>query len=305
MDKDVLTQGTNARFSRADGSDALRSLARAACRMVGADSAFIAASGERHGLPPRLLAVHPESEATGLLPDAGASTPVRLGEETVGVIAVVRDDRARAFGQRELAALDDLAVVAAPLLANARNGSLEVAVAGLVAAVELRDGHAGGHGGAVLDLALDVGRALGLVGHTLRDLGYAARLHDVGKLAVEESILQKAGPLTVDEWQLIREHPVAGASVLASIPGLADAAGMVRAHHERWDGRGYPDGLAGEEIPLGGRILAVCDAYCAMVEDRPYRRSLGPAAALAELESRSGSQFDGCVATQLVRLLRR
>jgi HD-GYP domain-containing protein (c-di-GMP phosphodiesterase class II) len=179
----------------------------------------------------------------------------------------------------------------------------EAAVAGLVAAVELRDGHCGGHGQDVFDLAVAVGRELDVEPETLYELGLAAQLHDVGKLAVDESILQKPGPLTAEEWEIVREHPAAGAAVLAEIPGLEDAARMVRAHHERFDGFGYPDGLRGEEIPLGGRILAACDAYRAMVEERPYRPRLTPEGALHELERERGGHFDGRVVEALARVL--
>lgn len=179
----------------------------------------------------------------------------------------------------------------------------EAAVAGLVAAVELRDGHCGGHGQDVLDLAIAVGRELGVPPNALRELALAAQLHDIGKLAVDEAILQKPGPLTADEWKVVREHPSAGAAVLAEIPGMADAARMVRTHHERFDGSGYPDGLKGHQIPLGGRILAVCDAYRAMVEQRPYRRRLTPEQALRELQAGRGSQFDGAVVDALARVL--
>jgi HD-GYP domain-containing protein (c-di-GMP phosphodiesterase class II) len=333
-------RGASARFRRpgtGDGAvarpeaEALQRLARSACRVAAAESALIAASGARDGLRPLLVATHPLGDsaraesiarratrsAAGALeararpwtpslrhgdPESGAVAPVRLGDRTVGVIAVMRAGREHRFQARELAALDDLAVVAAPLLAD-RTGAMETTVAGLVAAVDLRDGHSGGHGDAVFELAIEVGHELGLGAEDLRDLGFAARLHDVGKLAIEEAILQKAGPLAGGEWGVIREHPVAGASVLAAIPGLEAAAAMVRSHHERFDGTGYPDGLRGGEIPLGGRILAVCDAYCAMVEDRPYRAPLEPAAALAELTDQSGSHFDDSVVDALLRRL--
>ena len=179
----------------------------------------------------------------------------------------------------------------------------EAAVAGLVAAVELRDGHCGGHGQDVLEVAIAVGRELGVGPRALRELALAAQLHDIGKLAVDEAILQKPGPLTADEWQIVREHPSAGAAVLAEIPGMADAARMVRAHHERFDGSGYPDGLRGHQIPLGGRILAVCDAYRAMIEQRPYRRRFTPEQALRELQAGRGSHFDGAAVDALARVL--
>jgi HD-GYP domain-containing protein (c-di-GMP phosphodiesterase class II) len=120
-------------------------------------------------------------------------------------------------------------------------------------------------------------------------------LHDVGKLAVPDSILDKAGPLDGDEWSFICRHPLIGQRILAATPGLAGAAALVRASHERPDGCGYPDGLSGDDIPLGARIVAVCDAYRAMTSERPYRGAMTAAAALDELRQGAGSQFDPVV----------
>jgi HD-GYP domain-containing protein (c-di-GMP phosphodiesterase class II) len=187
---------------------------------------------------------------------------------------------------------------------RARASWLEGAVAGMAAAVALHDGDVAGHAEAVSDLACRVGRELGMDSEELRQLEVAARLHDVGKIAVRDAILHKPGPLRDHEWAAMRVHPAAGAAVLARIGGLEQAAAMVRSHHERWDGRGYPDGLTGEEIPLGGRILAACDAYRAMVEDRPYRGQLSPELAIAELEDESGTHFAPDVVEAMLRILR-
>jgi HD-GYP domain-containing protein (c-di-GMP phosphodiesterase class II) len=187
--------------------------------------------------------------------------------------------------------------------ARAAPSWIEGAVAGLTVALELYDGHMAGHAEEVSELARRVGGRLGMSETELRELDVAARLHDVGKIAVDTAILQKAGPLVAAEWVAMQRHPLAGASALAGIPGLERAAAMVRSHHERWDGLGYPDGLAGEEIPLGGRILAACDAYRAMVEPRPYRISLSPSEAAAELEAESGSHFDPAVVDAMLQVL--
>src|SRR2546422_2102854 len=120
----------------------------------------------------------------------------------------------------------------------------------------------------------------------------AGRLHDVGKVAIPDGVLQKAGRLTEEEWDLIRTHPLVGAEVVSPIPALRPLAPVIRAHHERWDGQGYPDQLAGEAIPFGARILMVVDAYLAIIVDRPYRQARAPAVALAELRRCTRSQFD-------------
>jgi HD-GYP domain-containing protein (c-di-GMP phosphodiesterase class II) len=120
-------------------------------------------------------------------------------------------------------------------------------------------------------------------------------LHDVGKLAIPDTIVEKPGPLDHDEWSFVCRHPMIGQRILATTPGLAGAAALVRASHERPDGCGYPDGLSGDDIPLGARIVAICDAYRAMTSHRPYRGAMTPAAALEELRQGAGTQFDAAV----------
>ena len=162
----------------------------------------------------------------------------------------------------------------------------------LVRAVDLRDSYTGEHSESVADLARRVGARLGIGGVNLKLLELAARLHDLGKLAVPDGILHKPGPLDELEWQRMRRHSAVGAEMLAGVPGLEPVAPLVRWHHERWDGRGYPDGLRGEAIPLECRVICACDAFHAMSAERPYRPALAPAVALAELEAGAGEQFD-------------
>ena len=147
----------------------------------------------------------------------------------------------------------------------------------------------------VARLARNLGNRLQLPSEDLEDLSCAAELHDVGKVALPEEILRKPGPLDANEWAFVRQHTVVGDRILSAAPALSSAAKLVRASHERYDGTGYPDGLAGEEIPLGARIVAVCDAYHAMVAGRPYRTAIEPAEALDELRKCAGTQFDPLV----------
>ncbi|MDR7482422.1 MAG: HD-GYP domain-containing protein [Armatimonadota bacterium] len=156
------------------------------------------------------------------------------------------------------------------------------------ARTEYRPGHARRSG----ELAAHVARALGLPEDQIEAVRYGAILHDVGQISVPEEILRSPCPPTVEEWRLIRGHPAAGAQMVAAVPRLAHIAEIVRAHHERWDGRGYPLGLRGEQIPVGARIVAVVDAYLAMIEDRPYQFARTPREAMAEVERRAGTQFD-------------
>ena len=154
---------------------------------------------------------------------------------------------------------------------------------------------------AVARAAERVGADLGLSGVWLQDLGHAADLRDVGNVAVPAAILAKPGPLTDSEWEFVRRHPVIGERIVASAPALAGAGRIVRGTHERFDGTGYPDRLAAEEIPLEARIIAVCDAYHAMTSERPHRRARTHGQALDELRSGAGSQFDPAVVEAFVR----
>jgi diguanylate cyclase (GGDEF)-like protein len=151
------------------------------------------------------------------------------------------------------------------------------------------------HSSEVAELAVRVARQLGLDGEQLDEVARAAELHDVGKVGIPDSILNKPGPLDATEWEFMHQHTILGERILNAAPALRPVARLVRASHERWDGTGYPDQLAGEAIPLGARIVAVCDAYEAMTADRAYRKALSPYAARQELSAHAGSQFDPVV----------
>jgi HD-GYP domain-containing protein (c-di-GMP phosphodiesterase class II) len=147
----------------------------------------------------------------------------------------------------------------------------------------------------VADLAEAVAARLGLPREEQRAARHAGELHDVGKVAIPDAILAKPGPLDQQEWTFMREHTVVGERIVAADPALAAIGRLVRSSHERWDGGGYPDGLAGTAIPLVSRIVAVCDAWDAMASHRPYRPARGPQDAEAELLAGAGSQFDPVV----------
>jgi two-component system, cell cycle response regulator len=144
-------------------------------------------------------------------------------------------------------------------------------------------------------LAQRVGRRMGMRGEALDELVRGAELHDVGKIAVPDAILHKPAALAPDEWAFVHQHTIIGERILAAAPALRAVGVLVRSSHERWDGRGYPDRLAGEAIPLGARVIAVCDAYDAMRTDRAYRRACPQGEALAELRRCAGGQFDPAV----------
>jgi HD-GYP domain-containing protein (c-di-GMP phosphodiesterase class II) len=160
-----------------------------------------------------------------------------------------------------------------------------------LSALEARDGYTKEHSEAVVELAALTGRSLGLAEAQVDEIEQVALLHDLGKIAIPDPILTKAGELSADEWSRMQEHSAIGARIVASTEALAHLAPSIRATHERWDGRGYPDGLAGDAIPSPSRIVALCDAYDAMVSPRPYRAPLRPSIARDELARGAGSQF--------------
>ena len=172
---------------------------------------------------------------------------------------------------------------------------LNATVEALADTLGLRDGETRDHCSRVVNLAAELGRRLGLSAEERRDLAFAARVHDIGKVGVPDAILFKPGPLDELEAELLREHSGWGADLVDRIPGLERVAEIVRHHHERFDGTGYPDGLGADETPLESRILAVADAIVAMNEDRPYRRALTPRGVASELEEGRARQFDPVV----------
>jgi two-component system cell cycle response regulator len=168
--------------------------------------------------------------------------------------------------------------------------------------MDLSDPATAEHGKDVAELVPRVGEMLGLDAAALEELELAARFHDIGKVAVPIEVLRKAGPLDEREWRVMECHVEWGAELLRHLPGCEAIADIVRHHHERYDGAGYPDGLQGDDIPLASRIIAACDAYGAMVSDRPYRAALGAETAIQELEEGSGRQFDPSAVEAVVLL---
>ncbi len=177
---------------------------------------------------------------------------------------------------------------------EAEKRRLEVRATGvgaLLAALAARDGYTGAHSEAVVGHAAAVARRMGLSEGEAADVEQVALLHDIGKIGVGDAILNKPGPLNEAEWEVMKMHPVIGEEIVASTKGLAHLAPAIRAEHERWDGKGYPDGLSGEDIPVASRIVLVCDAFHAMTSDRPYRHALGLEAALRELQKNVAARF--------------
>jgi HD-GYP domain-containing protein (c-di-GMP phosphodiesterase class II) len=182
------------------------------------------------------------------------------------------------------------------------SASLATSVA-LVRALAAFDAETAEHSAAVALYSRDVALQLGTDADSAAAIQLAALVHDVGKLALPAALLLKAEPLDEDEWALVREHPEAGARIVAGLPSSHTLLAVVRHHHERVDGGGYPHGLRGSEIPAAARIVGACDAYAAMTQYRPYRESLAPDGAIAELQRNADAQFDAEVVTAFVWLL--
>jgi putative nucleotidyltransferase with HDIG domain len=172
--------------------------------------------------------------------------------------------------------------------------------------VEADDGYTGEHSKGVVQLALEVAGHLGLDVERRRNLEFGALLHDVGKVAIPKEIINKPGSLDPEEWRIVKTHTVEGQRMLERVGGIMREVGLiVRSHHERWDGTGYPDGLAGEAIPVESRIVSCCDAWNAMRTDRPYRKALAHHAAERELTASAGRQFDPRIVKALLAVVNR
>ena len=314
----------------------LRTLTAHAARLLGVDNATVLLSdpGAPHGLAVAAsvgdAAVAPDAKVVGrcvataepvLAGDGGrfargesdgpcACAPILSDDGSVaGVLAAGEAGVDRPFGDDELDALADVAELMGGVLAQAQAsrrvaGTLRAGIEALASLLDLRDGYAARDAGEVARLACAVGERLGVHGAALSELDVAGRVHDIGKIGVPDAILQKPGRLEPDERAIMERHAVWGAETLGRIPGLEGVAEIVRSHHERWDGRGYPAGLAGEEIPLAARIIGGCEAYRALTSDRPYRRALDPERAAGLLGQGAGSHFDPGVVEALLAVLR-
>jgi HD-GYP domain-containing protein (c-di-GMP phosphodiesterase class II) len=170
--------------------------------------------------------------------------------------------------------------------------------------LEFEDEYTAEHSRSVVDIVDAVADEMGIEADSRQELEFAAMLHDVGKISIPKEILHKPSALTEDEFQVIKNHTIEGQFILDRVGGLLGRVGeIVRSCHERWDGQGYPDGLAGEQIPLPARIVFVCDAFNAMTTNRPYRKALDTEDALRELRDNAGTQFDADVVTALVAVI--
>ena len=264
-------------------------------------------------LDSRALRVCPPAGACALAAHLDAVAPgttfavVPVGERAANRAAIVvqRGGRRGAPDRRDetmLLGIADqalLAMVNRALYAELEESFLAT-VAALGTALGTKDEYTSDHAQALVGLTTGVARRLAVAGSELRDITVAAALHDVGKIGVPAAILTKPGPLTVEEWAVMRRHPELGAKIMEPVPALDGARRLVVACHEHWDGSGYPHGLAAAEIPIGSRIILACDAFHAMTSDRVYRAAMPVADAVAELRRCAGTHFDPEVASALI-----
>ncbi|MBI4786460.1 MAG: GAF domain-containing protein [Chloroflexi bacterium] len=225
---------------------------------------------------------------------AAASLPLNVAGDIVGALDVCFKTE-RVFADEEIRVLKALAEQAAVALQNARlvehiHDSYLGTIRALAATVEAKDPYTRGHSDLVRQLAVAIGHQLGLGARQIEFLNLGALFHDLGKIGISEAILNKPGGLTPEEWTEMRRHPIIGERILLKVPALAEVLPIVRHHHERFDGKGYPDGISSREC-IPAAIIAVCDSYQAMTSDRPYRAALSHSAAIEEIRAGSGTQF--------------
>jgi HD-GYP domain-containing protein (c-di-GMP phosphodiesterase class II) len=236
-------------------------------------------------------------------PGEGAE-PLRAAGRAVGGLLVDGGDAERWVRLRKLIEPQLATAIESTTLAEeVRKTQLET-IAALSRSLEASDNYTGDHTERVSDIAAALGKRLGYSGPDLRAIEIGALMHDVGTIGIPESILRKAGPLDDDEWIVMKRHPVISELVLSEIDLSPIVLQITRSSHERMDGQGYPDGLAGEDIPLPARIVLVADAFDALTSDRPYRRARRPKAALEEIVANSGKQFCPQVVAALERMYR-
>ena len=240
--------------------------------------------------------------------------PVLVADDAVGAFIVGSVGRIRPLGDGDADLCRALSHEIGLALANARlyeslqrsheelERAYDATIEGWSLALEMRDDETQGHALRVADIAVELGREMGISADGLVHLRRGALLHDIGKMVVPDAILRKPGPLTEAEWEVMRRHPENGRDFLRKVSYLEPALDVPYAHHERWDGTGYPRGLAGEEIPLAARVFAVADAFDALTSDRPYRPAWPEEAALLYLRERAGTHYDPAVVGALLRL---
>lgn len=222
--------------------------------------------------------------------------PLIVHRRILGVIEVLNKLDGSKFNEKDLDIVVSIAATTAIAIENTRLhqtllDSFKAAITSIVSSIDAKDPSMRGHSQRVMEYTLLAGSYFSLTPEEMETLEYASILHDIGKIAIDSRILNKPEPLSPSEWEIVRRHPAVGASLLKEIPFLEKAGELVLYHHERYDGQGYPDGLKGEDIPLGARLIAVANAYDTMTIDRSYRPAMTIENSIKQLNSGSGNQF--------------
>lgn len=238
----------------------------------------------------------------------GVACPMAAKGASVGVALFGSKVSGLPFTADDLVMLTAICNFAGPALEGARlyselHRTYLSTVRAFVSSLEAKDTYTRGHSERVADYARVLGESVGLGRHEIDMLVFGAVLHDIGKIGVAEGILNKPGPLTPEEWRVVRAHPEMGARIISNIDYLEPAVGLILHHHERIDGRGYPHGLTGSDIELGTRIVTVVDSFDAMTTDRPYRQAMGVGKAITLLRGNAGRQFDPEIVERFIDLL--
>jgi response regulator RpfG family c-di-GMP phosphodiesterase len=262
--------------------------------------------------PQKILRLQGDS-IVGLLPDMRLAifeyvTPIIVKQNLRGVVLTGPRLSGEAYTPYEIEMLHSACNSAGIGMDNARlfrelQSTYLSTVKALVSIIEAKDSYTKGHTERVADYSVGIAAKMRLSKTRVREIAFGAVLHDIGKLLVYERVLNKPGNLTEEEWEMLKQHPEAGAEIIENMEFLAGTVPLVRHHHERYDGSGYPDGLRADQIPLGARIIAVADAFDAMTTDRPYRAALEFPTAIRVLRTKAGSQFDPEVVNAFIELV--
>jgi putative nucleotidyltransferase with HDIG domain len=235
--------------------------------------------------------------------------PLTFGNETLGllVLGLIGKNKPSTFEEEKSQLATFLAEQAAGSIyrikmANRLQENQSETVLALSKTIQIRDDPTGGHSTRMTALAEQMAAACRCTVEEIQTVRRAGLLHDIGKIGIPDEILHRSGPLSDEEWTIVRHHPDIGAEIVLMVSNLAQVAELIRSHHERYDGKGYPRGLSGEQIPLGARILTVVDAYTAMTDGRAYRHAISHGEAIAEIKRCSGSHFDPWVVEMFLNL---
>ncbi len=238
------------------------------------------------------------------------SVPLKIQNRVIGILNINNKESKQKFDEKDLKLLTILAEQSARTIENAElykhmQDTYLGTIQTLARAIDAKDPYTKGHSDRVTRYAVKIAREMSLSESAIRNIEYSALIHDIGKIGIQESILTKKGGLSGTEYEIVKMHPLIGESIITPVKFLNGIAPLILYHHERFDGKGYLEGLRGEAIPLGARVISVADAFDAMTSDRPYRKALTRKKAREELEKESGKKFDPRVVEAFLRLLDR